>query len=107
MLLSCLLCITLFSVTTFAEENTNKDHHQQDSDKQEAKFTGETMVITTSHKLFPNTTVATPSFQVSDEDINKTNLITSSDAIKMAPSVQVRRRFYGGHQWCHCNSWIN
>ena len=58
-------------------------------------YQGEDMVITTGHKLFPNTTVATPSFEVNEEDINKTNLITASDAIKMSPSVQVRRRFYG------------
>lgn len=58
-------------------------------------YQGEDMVITTGHKLFPNTTKATPSFEVNEEDINKTNLITASDAIKMAPSVQVRRRFYG------------
>lgn len=56
---------------------------------------GDDMVITTSHKLFPNTTIATPSFDISKEDIAKTNLISAEDAIKMAPSVQVRRRFYG------------
>ncbi len=55
---------------------------------------GEDMVITTGHKLFPNTTIATPSFGVSKEDIAKTNLISAEDALKMAPSVQVRRRFY-------------
>ena len=53
------------------------------------------MIITTAHKLFPNTTIATPSFQVSKEDIDKTNLTSAEDAIRMAPSVHVRRRFYG------------
>lgn len=56
---------------------------------------GEDMIITTAHKLFPNTTIATPSFQVSKEDIDKTNLTSAEDAIRMAPSVHVRRRFYG------------
>ncbi len=56
---------------------------------------GEDMIITSSHKLFPNTTVATPSFNVSKEDIDKTNLTSAEDAIRMAPSVHVRRRFYG------------
>jgi len=56
---------------------------------------GDDMIITTSHKLFPNTTIATPSFNISKEDIDKTNVISAEDAIKMAPSVQVRRRFYG------------
>jgi iron complex outermembrane receptor protein len=93
-LLSCLLSLILSS-TVFAEDNPNTEQYKQTSDKQVAKYSGETMVITTSHKLFPNTTVATPSFQVTSEDINKTNLITASDAIKLAPSVHVRRRFYG------------
>ncbi len=57
-------------------------------------YKGEDMVITSAHKVFPNTTVATPSFKVTEKEINKTNLIDASDAIKMAPSVQVRRRFY-------------
>ncbi|MBL6986383.1 MAG: TonB-dependent receptor [Methylobacter sp.] len=57
-------------------------------------YQGEDMVITSGHKLFPNTTVATPSFKVTEKEINKTNLTDASDAIKMAPSVQVRRRFY-------------
>ncbi len=56
---------------------------------------GEDMIITTSHMLFPNTTVATPSFNVSKEDMEKTNVTSSEDIIRMAPSVQVRRRFYG------------
>ena len=55
----------------------------------------EEMVITTGHKLFPNTTKATTSFNITAEDINKTNLFTASDAIKLAPSVHVRRRFIG------------
>ncbi|MEE9423544.1 MAG: TonB-dependent receptor [Methylococcales bacterium] len=93
-LFSCLLSL-LLSSAVFAEDNPNTEQYKQASDKQVAKYSGETMVITTSHKLFPNTTVATPSFQVTSEDINKTNLVTASDAIKMAPSVHVRRRFYG------------
>ncbi len=94
-LFSYLLSILLFSSTVFAEKNVTEKNDEQEDTTQTTQYTGETMVITTSHKLFPNTTVATPSFQVSDEDINKTNLITASDAIKMAPSVHVRRRFYG------------
>ena len=58
-------------------------------------YLGENMIITTGHKLFPNTTIATPSFEITEEEINKTNLISPSDAIKHAPSVHVRRRFYG------------
>lgn len=56
---------------------------------------GEDMIITTSHKSFPNTTIATPSFNVSKEDMEKTNVTSSEDIIRMAPSVHVRRRFYG------------
>lgn len=56
---------------------------------------GEDMIVTTAHKAFPNTTVATPSFEVSKDDIDKTNLTSAEDAIRMAPSVHVRRRFYG------------
>ena len=90
--------IVFLSSATMAAENqgdNNESYYKQVSDQQVAAYTGETMVITTAHKLFPNTTIATPSFQVSEEAINKTNLITASDAIKLAPSVQVRRRFYG------------
>jgi len=78
---------TLSSMSVLAEPETGDlpgDVHR-----------GEDMIITSGHKLFPNTTIATPSFNISREDINKTNLISASDAIKMAPSVQVRRRFYG------------
>jgi len=56
---------------------------------------GDDMIITTGHKLFPNTTIATPSFNVSKEDLEKTNMTSAEDAIRMAPSVHVRRRFYG------------
>lgn len=56
---------------------------------------GDDMIITTAHKLFPNTTIATPSFNVSKEDLEKTNMTSAEDAIRMAPSVHVRRRFYG------------
>lgn len=56
---------------------------------------GEDMIITTGHKLFPNTAIATPSFNVSKEDLEKTNITSSEDIIRMAPSVHVRRRFYG------------
>ena len=87
--------LVLLTGLALADEDANKQQNKQTSDQAVARYVGETMVITTAHKLFPNTTLATPSFQVSDEDINKTNLITASDAIKMAPSVQVRRRFYG------------
>ena len=98
---SCVVSMLLFSPlgmaedNTLAESNTNEEYYKNVSDKQVAAYAGDTMIITTSHKLFPNTTRATPSFQVSEEDINKTNLITASDAIKLAPSVHVRRRFYG------------
>jgi len=53
------------------------------------------MIITTGHKLFPNTTKATTSFDITAEDISKTNLLSASDVIKNAPSVHVRRRFIG------------
>lgn len=56
---------------------------------------GEDMIITTGHKLFPNTTAATPSFNISKEDLSKMNVTSAEDAIRMAPSVHVRRRFYG------------
>lgn len=45
------------------------------------------MVITSGHKLFPNTTAATPNFNVTREEIDKTNLISAEDAIKMVPST--------------------
>jgi len=69
-------------VSAIADDNT--DIHR-----------GDDMIITTSHKLFPNTTVATPSFNISKEDLEKTNMTSAEDAIRMAPSVHVRRRFYG------------
>ncbi len=56
---------------------------------------GEDMIITTAHKSFPNTTIATPSFSISKEDLEKTNVTSAEDTIRMAPSVHVRRRFYG------------
>ncbi|MCK4842323.1 MAG: TonB-dependent receptor [Methylococcales bacterium] len=56
---------------------------------------GEDMVITSGHKLFPNSTVATPSFEITKQDLEKINMTSAEDAIRMAPSVQVRRRFYG------------
>ena len=56
---------------------------------------GEDMVITTGHKSFPNSTIATPSFDISKEDLEKTNVTSAEDIIRMAPSVHVRRRFYG------------
>lgn len=64
------------------------------ADHNEDIYQGDDMVITSGHKLVPNTTVATPSFDMVKEDIDKTNLISAEDAIKMAPSVHVRRRFY-------------
>ncbi len=65
------------------------------ADQEKNIHRGEDMIITTAHKLFPNTTIATPSFEITKEDIDKTNLTSAEDAIRMAPSVQVRRRFYG------------
>ena len=53
------------------------------------------MVITTSGKLFPETTIATPSFDITEEDIAKVNLTTAEDIVRMAPGLQVRRRFIG------------
>lgn len=64
------------------------------ADHNEDIYQGDNMIITSGHKLFPNTTVATPSFDIAKEDIDKTNLISAEDAIKMVPSVHVRRRFY-------------
>ena len=76
-----LILVSVFpSLSVVAE---NKLHH------------GEKMIITTGHKLFPNTTIATPSFEITREDLDKTNLTSAEDAIRMAPSVHVRRRFYG------------
>lgn len=66
-----------------------------DEPAQTDTYLGEDMIITTAHKLFPNTTIATPKFEITKEDIDKTNLTSAEDAIRMAPSVQVRRRFYG------------
>jgi len=56
---------------------------------------GEDMIITTSHKLFPNTTIATPSFEISEKDIEKVNVTTAEDIIRNAPGIQIRRRFIG------------
>jgi len=53
------------------------------------------MVITTSGKLFPETTIATPSFDINEEDIAKVNLTTAEDIVRGAPGIQVRRRFIG------------
>jgi len=53
------------------------------------------MVITTSGKLFPETTIATPSFEITAEDIAKVNLTTAEDIVRGAPGLQVRRRFIG------------
>jgi len=55
---------------------------------------GDKMIITTAHKLFPNTTIATPSFNISKDDLDKTSATGSEDIVKMAPSVHIRRRFY-------------
>lgn len=65
------------------------------ADHGEGIHRGEDMIITTGHKSFPNTTVATPSFDISKEDLEKTNVTSAEDIIRMAPSVHVRRRFYG------------
>ena len=56
---------------------------------------GEDMIITTGHKLFPNTTIATPSFEINQVDIEKVNLSTAEDIVRNAPGIQVRRRFIG------------
>jgi iron complex outermembrane receptor protein len=56
---------------------------------------GEDMVITTSHKLFPNTTIATPSFDIGEKEIEKINVSTAEDIVKFAPGIQIRRRFIG------------
>jgi len=56
---------------------------------------GEDMIITTSHKLFPNTTIATPSFDITEKDIEKVNVTTAEDIIRNAPGIQIRRRFIG------------
>ncbi|KAF3978407.1 MAG: TonB-dependent receptor [Methylococcales symbiont of Iophon sp. n. MRB-2018] len=86
--LSCIL----LSVPLFADEDTPQAVQSKMS---EEVHHGEDMIITTGHKLFPNTTVATPSFNISKEDMDKTNVTGAEDAIRMAPSVHVRRRFYG------------
>ena len=58
-------------------------------------YQGETMVITVSHKLFPNTSVATPKVSFYEEDIDKINAPTADDIVRGAPGIQVRRRFIG------------
>lgn len=90
LLLTCLVT----SISVLAEENAPPENQSENPSLSADIHRGEDMIITTGHKLFPNTTVATPSFTVSKEDIDKTNLVSAEDAIKMAPSVQVRRRFY-------------
>ena len=62
----------------------NKPTHQLDE-----------MVITTSGALFPDTTLATPSFEIGVKDIEKVNIATTEDIVRMAPGLQVRRRFIG------------
>lgn len=88
LILTCLLS----SAPIFADHRSEKAASPMQAD--EDIYYGEDIVITSGHKLFPNTTVATPSFSITREEIDKTNLISAEDAIKMAPSVQVRRRFY-------------
>ncbi len=56
---------------------------------------GEKMVITTAHKLFPNTTIATPEFEITRQDMEKINASTATDLVRNAPGIQVRRRFIG------------
>ncbi len=93
--ITLLLVGVLFSTSAMAEEPVSDVEQVADLEQVADVYHGEDMIITTGHKLFPNTLVATPSFKVDAEEINKVNLITASDAIKLAPSVQVRRRFYG------------
>ncbi len=56
---------------------------------------GEDMIITTAHKLFPNTTIASPRFKITEKDIEKVNASTATDLVRNAPGIQVRRRFIG------------
>lgn len=56
---------------------------------------GEDMLITTSHKSFPNTSVATPKFGIGKEDIDKLNTPSAEDVVRNAPGIQIRRRFIG------------
>jgi len=56
---------------------------------------GEDMIITTAHKLFPNTSIATPKFKISEQDMEKLNASTATDLVRNAPGIQVRRRFIG------------
>jgi len=53
------------------------------------------LIITTGHKLFPNTLLATPTYKITEGDIEKVNATTIEDAVMQAPSVFVRRRFVG------------
>jgi iron complex outermembrane recepter protein len=53
------------------------------------------LIITTGHKLFPNTLLATPTYKITEGDIEKVNATTIEDAVMQAPSVFVRRRFIG------------
>lgn len=90
---SLLFLISMFiSTLLFATEESSQAIKPVSS---EEIYRGEDMIITTGHKLFPNTTIATSSFDVSKEDMDKTNVTSAEDAIRMAPSVHVRRRFYG------------
>jgi iron complex outermembrane receptor protein len=82
---------TVFTLTGIALTNVALADHEENQEL----YRAEDMLITSAHKPFPNTTRATPSFDITKEDIEKQNLITASDAVKTAPSVQVRRRFYG------------
>uniref|UniRef100_UPI002600187E TonB-dependent receptor n=2 Tax=Thiolapillus sp. TaxID=2017437 RepID=UPI002600187E len=58
-------------------------------------YNGEDMIITTAHKLFPNTTIASPKFEITEKDIEKINASTATDLVRNAPGIQVRRRFIG------------
>ncbi len=53
------------------------------------------LIITTGHKLFPNTLLATPTYKITESDIERVNATTIEDAVMQAPSVFVRRRFIG------------
>ncbi len=77
------ICLGVFSTLPVSAEYQGEIYH------------GEDMIITTAHKLFPNTSIATPKFQITEKDMEKINATTATDLVRNAPGIQVRRRFIG------------
>ncbi len=77
------ICLGALPVLPASAEYVGEVHH------------GEDMIITTAHKLFPNTEIASPKFEITEKDIEKINASTATDLVRNAPGIQVRRRFIG------------